>query len=328
VTIFESLHTPGGVLIYGIPEFRLPKSVVRAEIDYAVECLGIEIRTDYVVGRTLTLSELLAEYDAVFLGTGAGLPSFMRIPGINYNGVMSANEFLTRVNLMKGYLFPEYDTPVKVGRGGGHRRGECGDGRRALQPAPAAAPGPEDGANRLARCTSSTAARARRCPRAPKRSTTPRRKGSSSTSSPTRWRSTATSGATCAGCAASACSWESRTPPGRRSPVPIEGSEFEMAVDTVIFALGTSPNPLVFVDAEGLQRTRTARWSPMRDRSDDAAAGMGWRRRGHRRGHGGQRDGCRQARRRRHAPLPDGGKHGLVGTGATRRVAHVVSEVV
>jgi glutamate synthase (NADPH/NADH) small chain len=116
VVMFESLHAPGGVLIYGIPEFRLPKSVVQAEIDYAVECLGIRIYTDHVIGRTLTLTELLAEYDAVFLGTGAGLPSFMRIPGINYNGVMSANEFLTRVNLMKGYLFPEYDTPVKVGR--------------------------------------------------------------------------------------------------------------------------------------------------------------------------------------------------------------------
>ncbi|HYA32051.1 MAG TPA: FAD-dependent oxidoreductase, partial [Thermodesulfovibrionales bacterium] len=116
VTLFESLHGPGGVLVYGIPEFRLPKGVVFGEINYAVECLGIDIKVDHVIGRTFTLEELLSEFDAVFLGTGAGLPSFMKIPGINLNGVMSANEFLTRVNLMKGYLFPEYDTPVKIGR--------------------------------------------------------------------------------------------------------------------------------------------------------------------------------------------------------------------
>ena len=102
VTIFESLHIPGGVLVYGIPEFRLPKGVIRAEIDTAAKALGIQIRPDHVIGRTLTLDELLTEFDAVFLGTGAGLPMFMRIPGINLNGVMSANEFLTRVNLMKG----------------------------------------------------------------------------------------------------------------------------------------------------------------------------------------------------------------------------------
>src|SRR5512139_1553559 len=116
VTIFESLHLPGGVLIYGIPEFRLPKSIIKQEIRTAAEYLGIELRTDHVIGNTYTLDELLNEFDAIFLGTGAGLPSFMRIPGINLNGVMSANEFLTRVNLMKGYRFPEYDTPVKVGR--------------------------------------------------------------------------------------------------------------------------------------------------------------------------------------------------------------------
>ena len=116
VTMFESLHGPGGVLIYGIPEFRLPKAVVHSEVDYAIKCLGIDIKTDYIIGRTLTLGEIVDQYDAVFLGTGAGLPSFMRIPGINLNGVMSANEFLTRVNLMKSYLFPEYDTPTKVGK--------------------------------------------------------------------------------------------------------------------------------------------------------------------------------------------------------------------
>ena len=131
VTIFESLHVPGGVLVYGIPEFRLPKSIIRAEIQTAADYLGIEIRTDHVIGNTYTLDELLNEYDAIFMGTGAGLPSFMRIPGINLNGVMSANEFLTRVNLMKGYRFPEYDTPVKVG----HKVAVVGAGNVAMDSA-------------------------------------------------------------------------------------------------------------------------------------------------------------------------------------------------
>jgi len=115
VTIFEALHEPGGVLIYGIPEFRLPKEIVRREVDY-VRRLGVKIVTDFVVGRTATLDELLQEFDAVFLGTGAGLPWFLNIPGENLGGVYSANEYLTRVNLMKAYRFPEYDTPVARGR--------------------------------------------------------------------------------------------------------------------------------------------------------------------------------------------------------------------
>ncbi|MDO8886460.1 NADPH-dependent glutamate synthase [Candidatus Oleimmundimicrobium sp.] len=116
VTIFESFHKPGGVLIYGIPEFRLPKAVVESEINY-VKKLGVEIKTNMVVGKTITIDELFLEgYDAVFIGTGAGLPRFLNVPGENLNGIYSANEFLTRVNLMKAYLFPEYDTPVKKGK--------------------------------------------------------------------------------------------------------------------------------------------------------------------------------------------------------------------
>ena len=115
VTVFEALHKPGGVLIYGIPEFRLPKEVVKREIGNVKE-LGVRIETDVVVGRTVTFEELLREYDAVFIGTGAGTPRIYPWPGVNFNGVYSANEFLTRVNLMKAYKFPEYDTPVKVGK--------------------------------------------------------------------------------------------------------------------------------------------------------------------------------------------------------------------
>ena len=116
VTIFEALHVAGGVLMYGIPEFRLPKEIVQNEVNY-VGSLGVEIKLDTLVGKLETVDELLNNgYNAVFLGTGAGLPMFLNIPGENLNGVYSANEFLTRVNLMKAYKFPEYDTPVKIGK--------------------------------------------------------------------------------------------------------------------------------------------------------------------------------------------------------------------
>lgn len=115
VTVFEALHTPGGVLMYGIPEFRLPKKIVNGEIKL-LEKLGVEIKTDVIVGRTVTIDDVFEMgYKAVFVGSGAGLPSFMGVPGENFLRVYSANEFLTRVNLMKGYLFPEYDTPVTTG---------------------------------------------------------------------------------------------------------------------------------------------------------------------------------------------------------------------
>jgi len=116
VTIYEALHKPGGVLVYGIPEFRLPKAIVQRECDY-VASLGVEFKLDYVIGRTLTVDQMLADgHDAIFLANGAGLPTFMNIPGENLNGVYSANEFLTRSNLMKAYRFPEYDTPISVGK--------------------------------------------------------------------------------------------------------------------------------------------------------------------------------------------------------------------
>lgn len=261
VVIFESLHLPGGVLIYGIPEFRLPKSIIRAEIEFATSCLGIEIRTDHVIGNTYTLDELLAEYDAVFLGTGAGLPSFMRIPGINFNGVMSANEFLTRVNLMKGYRFPEYDTPVKVGR----RVAVIGAGNVAM-----------DAARSALRLQVMQAARERAAGETPadhevhivyrrSRQEVPAREEEfhhaeeegvifDFLTNPVEIlgdEKGAVRGMVC-------IRMELGEPDasGRRSPVPIPGSEFEMAVDTVIFALGTSPNPLVFNNAPGLVRTR------------------------------------------------------------------------
>ncbi|MDG6220761.1 MAG: NADPH-dependent glutamate synthase [Candidatus Thermoplasmatota archaeon] len=116
VTVFEAFHKPGGVLMYGIPEFRLPKEIVEKEVDYLVK-LGVELKLNEIVGKTITAEELLGEkgFDAVFIGVGAGLPKFLGIPGENLGGVYSANEYLTRSNLMKAYLFPEYDTPIVKG---------------------------------------------------------------------------------------------------------------------------------------------------------------------------------------------------------------------
>ncbi|MCX5687229.1 MAG: FAD-dependent oxidoreductase, partial [Candidatus Omnitrophica bacterium] len=116
VTVFEALHTSGGVLMYGIPEFRLPKEIVQKEIKY-LESLGVEFKTNFIVGKTSVLTDIFEQdYKAVFVGTGAGLPSFMNIKGENLNRVYSSNELLTRVNLMKAYLFPEYDTPINIGK--------------------------------------------------------------------------------------------------------------------------------------------------------------------------------------------------------------------
>jgi glutamate synthase (NADPH/NADH) small chain len=263
VTIFESLHVPGGVLVYGIPEFRLPKSIIRAEIETACNFLGIEMRTDHVIGNTYTLDELLGEFDAIFMGTGAGLPSFMRIPGINLNGVMSANEFLTRVNLMKGYRFPEYDTPVKIGR----KVAVIGAGNVAMDSARSSlrlqilqwqreqALGHNGHADHgevhiiYRRSRDEVPAREEEFHHAVEEGvicdflTNP----------------VAILGDDKGNVRAMRCIRMQLGEPdasGRRSPIPIEGSEFEIEMDTVIFALGTSPNPIVFNQAAGLQRTK------------------------------------------------------------------------
>jgi glutamate synthase (NADPH/NADH) small chain len=129
VTIFEALHKPGGVLVYGIPEFRLPKAIVYREVDYLVRS-GVRLVLDFIVGKTATVDQLLESFDALYIGTGAGLPWFMNIPGENLNGVYSANEYLTRSNLMKAFLFPRYDTPIIKGKnvavvGGGNVAMDC-----------------------------------------------------------------------------------------------------------------------------------------------------------------------------------------------------------
>jgi len=246
VTIFESLHAPGGVLIYGIPEFRLPKRVVRAEVDY-VKALGAEIRYNSVIGKLFTLDELLEDgYDAIFLGTGAGLPRFMGIPGENLNGVYSANEFLTRTNLMKAYLFPEYLTPIKVGR----RVAVVGGGNVAMDSARCALRlGAEEVYIVYRRSRKELPAREEEVENAEEEGivfhflTNPKR----ILGDERNW----VTGIEC-------FRMELGEPDesGRRRPIVVEGSEFVIDVDVVVMAIGTSPNPLVFEDAPDLERTK------------------------------------------------------------------------
>ena len=262
VTIFESLHAPGGVLVYGIPEFRLPKSVVHGEIDYAAECLGIEVHPDAVIGRLYTIDELLngngneQGFDAVFLGTGAGLPSFMRIPGINYNSVVSANEFLTRVNLMKGYLFPEYDTPVRVGQrvaviGAGNVAMDSARCSLRLQALRAQETGEERGEVHIVyrRSRVEVPARAEEFHHAEEEGII-----FDFLTNPVEIYGDENDNV----CGMRCIRMELGEPDesGRRRPIPIEGSEFDIVVDMVVMALGTSPNPLDFNDAGGLERTK------------------------------------------------------------------------
>ena len=247
VTIFESLHAAGGVLIYGIPEFRLPKGIVKAEVDY-VRQLGVDIRLDAVIGKLFTIDELLGEqdYDAIFLGTGAGLPRFMGIPGENYNGVYSANEFLTRTNLMKSYLFPEYDTPIKV-KG---RAVVVGGGNVAMDSARCALRlGYEEVRIVYRRSRVELPARLEEVENAEEEGiifellTNPVEIYGDDDG----W----VRGMRC-------IRMELGEPDdsGRRRPVPIPGSEFDTEADIVVMAIGTSPNPLVFTEAGGLERTR------------------------------------------------------------------------
>lgn len=246
VTVFEALHVPGGVLMYGIPEFRLPKAVVQKEID-TLRDLGVEIKVNSVIGKIETVNQLLEQgYDAVFIGTGAGLPYFMNIPGENYNGVYSANEFLTRVNLMKGYLFPEYATPVKVGR----RVAVCGAGNVAMDAARTALRlGAEEVYIVYRRSKAEIPARHEELEHALEEGVQ-----LVLLTSPVEILGNEEGWVTGMKC----IRYELGEPDesGRRKPIPVEGSEFVMDVDTVIMAIGQGPNPLVPTTTEGLATTK------------------------------------------------------------------------
>ncbi|HHW30311.1 MAG TPA: NADPH-dependent glutamate synthase [Clostridiaceae bacterium] len=235
VTIFEAFHTPGGVLMYGIPEFRLPKELVQKEIDY-VKNLGVEIKTNMVIGKIFSLDELMQEgYEAIFIGTGAGLPSFMNIPGENLNGVYSANEFLTRVNLMKAYKFPEYDTPVKIGKnvaviGGGNVAMDAARSAKRL--------GAENVYIVYRRSEAEMPARLEEVHHAKEEGIEFKL-----LTNPTRIlgnKDGFVEGIEC-------IEMELGEPDssGRRRPMPKPGSEKIIEVDTVIIAIGQTPNPLI-----------------------------------------------------------------------------------
>lgn len=242
VTIFEAFHVPGGVLMYGIPEFRLPKALVQKEID-ALKQLGVTIETNMVIGKVLSLADLTeAGYDGIFIGSGAGLPSFMNIPGENLNGVYSANEFLTRINLMKAYQFPETDTPVKVGK----RVAVIGGGNVAMDAARCAKRlGAEEVYIVYRRSEEEIPARLEEVYHAEeegiifKMLTNP----------------TQIIGTEDGWIKALACVEMTLTEPdesGRRRPVEKPGSEHQFEVETVVVAIGQSPNPLIKATTTGL----------------------------------------------------------------------------
>jgi glutamate synthase (NADPH/NADH) small chain len=246
VTLFEALHVAGGVLMYGIPEFRLPKKIVQAEVDY-VSSLGVDIRLDSVVGKTATIDEIMQDgYDAVFMGTGAGLPMFLNIPGENLNGIYSANEFLTRTNLMKAYLFPEYDTPIKVGR----RVMVIGGGNVAMDAARCALRLKAEEVYIIYR-RSETELPARR-----EEVENAMEEGVifKFLTNPKRFIGNEEGWVVAAECNEMELGEPDES--GRRRPITKEGSEFTLDVDTVVVALGTTPNPLVPTTTPGLDVTK------------------------------------------------------------------------
>jgi glutamate synthase (NADPH/NADH) small chain len=235
VTVFEALQQPGGVLTYGIPEFRLPKAIVQAEVDY-LRKLGVDFVMDFVVGRNSTIRELLngEGYDAVFIGSGAGLPSFMGIPGENLVGVYSANEYLTRSNLMKSYLFPKYDTPP-IER---QRVAVIGGGNVAMDSARTALRLGGDVTIVYRRAREQMPARAEEIHHAEEEGVKLRL-----LNNPVRIIGDDRHRVVAMECLRMELGEPDDS--GRRRPVPVKGSEFTMELDTVIVAIGNNPNPLI-----------------------------------------------------------------------------------
>ena len=243
VTVFEAFHLPGGVLVYGIPEFRMPKDIVRKEVDY-IKKLGVQIMTNTVVGKTVTLDELRDEgFKAFFVATGAGLPMFMRIPGENLCGVYSANEFLTRVNLMKAYMFPEYDTPVKAGK----RVAVVGGGNVAMDAARVSLRlGAEEVTIVYRRTEKEMPARQEEVEHA-------REEGVRFRLLTNPVEVLGDDNLTVKGLRCISMRLGKPDESGRRRPIPVPGSEFNIEVDNYIVAIGQTPNPLVPRTTPGLR---------------------------------------------------------------------------
>ena len=244
VTVFEALHTPGGVLMYGIPEFRLPKDIVQHEINN-IRDLGVKFEVDAIVGKLYDIEELRTEYgfDAFFVGTGAGLPHFMNLEGENLNGIYSANEFLTRSNLMKAYQFPAADTPIKVGK----RAAIIGGGNVAMDAARTALRlGAEESYIVYRRSKEEIPARAEELEHAIEEGVQLKL-----LSSPIKYIGDENDVVT--GMVLQKYELGEPDESGRRRPVAIEGETEEMAIDTVIVAIGQGPNPILTNSTEGLE---------------------------------------------------------------------------
>jgi glutamate synthase (NADPH/NADH) small chain len=236
VTLFEALHKPGGVLIYGIPEFRLPKAIVEKEVEY-IKSMGVEVRLNSIVGKLHTIDELMNEhgYDSCFIATGAGLPIFLGIPGENLNGIYSANEFLTRANLMKAYLFPEYDTPIKIGK----KVAVFGGGNVAMDSARVALRlGSEKVYLVYRRSEAEMPARKAEVHHA-------REEGVEflMLTNPLRFIDNGKGNVCAVEC--NRMELGEADTSGRRKPVAIKGSEFQTEIDVAISAVGTRANPLL-----------------------------------------------------------------------------------
>ena len=265
VTLFEALHAPGGVLMYGIPEFRLPKGIVAAEIENLLK-QGVEVRSNTVIGRTITIDQLMDEmgYSAVFVGSGAGSPRFMGIPGENLLGVYSANEFLTRINLMKANRFPEYDTPVKVGS----RVAVIGAGDTAMDVVRTAIrAGAEEAHIVYRRSQKEMGARIDDFHHATE-------EGAIFDWLTNPLQILGTEAGWVRGMECIRMELGAPDDSGRRRPVPIEGSEFVMEVDTVVMALGTNPNPTVAQSTPDLEADAAGRIVADPDTGQTSMAGV------------------------------------------------------
>ncbi|MBF0531127.1 MAG: NADPH-dependent glutamate synthase, partial [Deltaproteobacteria bacterium] len=245
VTVFEAFHKAGGVLVYGIPEFRLPKAIVQAEVDY-LAMLGVKFELNSVVGRSVTVDELLAEYDALFIAVGAGLPSFLNVPGENLIGIYSANEYLTRSNLMKAYLFPEYDTPIVKGR----NVVVLGAGNVAMDAARTAI---RLGADTVRivyrRSRDEMPARAEEIHHAEEEGVEMHL-----LTAPLRFSGDAKGRVTSMECQRMELGEPDAS--GRRRPVPIPDSNFTLETDLVVIAVGAGANPLITSTTPGLETNK------------------------------------------------------------------------
>ena len=245
VTIFEALHKPGGVLTYGIPEFRLPKKIVEAEAEY-IEKLGVTLKTNALIGRLYTIAELLRQFDAVFIGSGAGPPTFMGIPGENLCGIYSANEFLIRVNLMRSYDFPKAGTPIC----GGEEVAVVGGGNVAMDSARCALRlGAKDVKIVYRRSREEMPARIEEIENAEEEGIR-----FEFLTSPKRFIGNERRRVKAMECVRMRLGEPDDS--GRRRPIPIEGSNFMMDVDVVIMAVGRTPNPIIKQTTEGLETTK------------------------------------------------------------------------